>query len=243
MDGPQGFESYKIMQLSDLHSEAPYGLINAVINKAAAEKPDIIVFTGDMTDEDAKGDFKKLETLVRALREITPVYAVSGNHERWTDVHKPLLKLYGMLGVIPLENISTDIEKNGEKIVLYGVSDPDIWMDEDKSVTVDNTVAKLAPDEKNYNILLFHRANMTENLTGRGFDLILSGHQHGGQIRIPFFGGLLSPYGKWFPKNTAGIYKINKTSVVISRGLGNTVKIPRIFNPPELIFITLEISR
>lgn len=91
-----------------------------------------------------------------------------------------------------------------------------------------------------YQILLFHRANMLDYFNDKAYDLILSGHMHGGQVRLPLLGGLKSPHGDWFPKYSGGRYDVESKTYIVSRGIGNAVRVPRLFNRPELVVVTLQ---
>ncbi len=143
-------------------------------------------------------------------------------------------------GAVHLENAATVIEKDGDTIHLMGITDPDTFDAEESKRVVTEYLAEVQATD-GYDILLFHRANMLDLFDGLGFELILSGHNHGGQIRLPLLGGIMTPQGEYFSKYNEGMYQLDEaTTAVISRGIGNTVRIPRVNNPPELVVVTLK---
>lgn len=236
---PKSFDGYKIVHLSDAHSEIIPGLINAV----EKEKPDIIVCTGDMTDDDGKS-FLPTVHLIKKLVGIAPVYMVTGNHDLARHDFSELSEKLSELGAVFLRNERVVLEKNGESISLSGIDDPAVL----NSGTISERVkaaAKGLGSFEGYDILLFHRANLFEQLSGFGFNLVLSGHMHGGQIRLPGVGGLVSPKTSILsdrmirPKYFAGAYTYADMTMLVSRGLGNPMLVPRLFNRPELISVRL----
>lgn len=236
---PKSFDGYKIVHLSDSHSDIVPGLINAV----RKEKPDLIVCTGDMTDDD-KRSFMPTVHLVKKLLEIAPVFMVTGNHDYARHDYLELEEILKKLGAVFLHNERTFLEKDGEKISLSGIDDPVVLTGERIQEKINNAVKKLGRFD-GYDILLFHRANLFELLDGNGFNLVLTGHMHGGQIRFPAFGGMVSPKTSILsdnmlrPKYFAGAYTYSDMTMLVSRGLGNPMLLPRIYNRPELISVTL----
>ena len=126
------------------------------------------------------------------------------------------------------------IRRGGQSISVYGIGDPDTWENDEAETYVKKALQKQERID-GYQILLFHRANMLDLFNGKTFDLVLSGHMHGGEIRIPFLGGLKSPHGDWFPKYSGGRYEVNGHIYLVSRGIGNAVSVPRIFNRGEIV--------
>ena len=236
---PAEFDGYRIVQLTDLHC-AYFGEnqqeLSELIDSLA---PDLVVFTGDMIDENIL-DFEPVEKLCQVLSEEYRILSVWGNHDRWLEFRdfKKMAELYGKYGVETLAGNTVFIEKNGAQIAISGADDPASWGYNDLKFVEENGIGVL-PADGVYNILLYHRASIFPYLSTLGFDLILAGHMHGGQIRVPFAGGLISPTMKWFPNYTAGKYEENGTTMIVGRGLGNAVNVPRIFNPPEVVLITL----
>lgn len=236
-DLPAAFEGYRILQISDLQNSSDPDILPL----AQQIRPDIIVLTGDtfyhdMTQETLDWTL----AFLKQLSQIAPVYSVSGNHDRWHKDFDNNQILMAHAGVINLENAEETIKKDGNIIHIMGISDPDS-MQNDASYALVQEFMQHVPSTDGFDILLFHRANMLDCFRNKGFELILSGHIHGGQIRLPFLGGLESPEGELFPHYDGGLYLIDETTTaVVSRGIGNTVRIPRFYNAPELVLVTLQ---
>ncbi len=236
---PSEFDGFKIMQISDFHNGSFKGGTKKLIERVEKEKPDIIALTGDIIDEKALNDLPVAE-LVSKLKLFAPVYFVSGNH----DINYPhFYDMYNMLkneGVVLLENQKVIIKKGMAQINLYGIDDLVMPSNFGEKIFLNLEMSELKP-QSGYNVLLFHRADFFDNLKGNGYQLVLAGHMHGGQVQIPFVGGLISPHinRRLFPKYTDGIYSEAGTTMVVSRGLGNIVHVPRVLNPPEVVLVTL----
>ena len=224
---PSGFTGFRIAHVSDLHN-TKFGKHNEkLLDLLAQAQPDIIAITGDMidsrqTDPDAAIAFAK-----EAVK-IAPVCYVPGNHEARIQEYPDFRNALSDLGVTVLENSHLPLVREQESITVSGRMDPGF-----KIPTPDLTV-------DTYQILLSHRPELIEEYAKQGYDLVLSGHAHGGQIRLPFVGGVIAPHQGFFPKYTEGIHRLDNTTLVISRGLGNSLFPLRIHNRPELILITLE---
>lgn len=236
---PAGFEGFKIVQISDLHSSTIPGLYDEI----RGEAPDIIVITGDLAHD--YGTYLPVVHIMTRLREIAPVYYVMGNH----DVRRPDFAEYSeavqKTGAVALDDKSVILEHNGDVITMSGIGDPFSEVGEAISRSIEMSLEKL-PRTDNYHICLFHRANHMDALLGEGFDLILSGHMHGGQFRLPNGRGVCAPKSSWgsggkmlFPKYFGGHYRSGDTDMIVNRGLGNPMVIPRLFNRPEITVITL----
>lgn len=245
------FDGYKIVQISDLHNKDFQEILS---KKIAKEKPDIIVITGDLIDA-TRTDFKVVKSFISKIINISKVYYVSGNHEHTSGEYFNVLELLKRFGVIILEDKYLKIKKKNSEIGLLGVADPRINMNK-KGYFKATAVDYLKSNHKDYfnkkldrlfeevdtdfNILLSHRPEEIKTYAENKLDLVFSGHAHGGQIRLPFIGGLFSPKQGLFPKLTSGVHKINTTSMVISRGLGNSRFPFRIFNRPEIVIVELK---
>lgn len=230
---PSTFDGFKIAQVSDLHN-AEFGENNeTLIEKIEKENPDIIVITGDTLDY-FHINVDVAVTFIEQAIKIAPCYYVTGNHEGWigrlafSDFEEKLNEL----GVIVLHNESVLLEQGGEKIALMGIDDPDYTSGFSKNLT------DMATDE-HFTILLSHRPEYFDEYVSCGYDLVLSGHAHGGQFRLPLIGGLLAPDQGWFPKYDSGMYIQENITMIVSRGLGNSVVPIRINNRPELIIVEL----
>ncbi len=236
---PDDFDGYVIVQLSDLHNNS-FGEKQAdIIAEVEKLKPDIIVLTGDMVNR-SYFDYENLGHLLTGIVPIAPVYAVHGNHELdggITEIEK-LEQFYEDFGVINLDGTSieifSDIEGSNDSIVLAGQTiniggDGQPWIHYDDSVE--------APSQ--YSILLNHFSNHFDITSTMGYDLVISGHTHGGIIRLPFIGGIISN-GFSLPKYDGGMFYENGTTLISSRGLGDSFRVPRIGNPYDLVSITLK---
>lgn len=239
---PDGFNGFTIAHISDLHSES----IPGVSEEISAHKPDIIVITGDMIHDDERS-FKPVLSLLDRLLAIAPVYIISGNHDLWNNDFNKFIKTACEKGAVYSDNKRITIEKKGDKIDLFGLRDPYTKASDTIIKNLDKAFSVLPENENNFSILLFHRANQFERLLERRrFDLILSGHMHGGQFRVPGVGGVVSPksgladsYRIFFPKYCSGMFKRDNTTMIVNRGLGNPMIIPRLFNRPEIGIIEL----
>jgi hypothetical protein len=234
---PTAFEGYKIVHLSDIHGE-PYGEgQKLLIDKIKAEKPDLVVVSGDTLDS----HYDQWDNSLMVLKEIsktTPVYFSTGNHEYWTHNRKATVNTLKKTGAIYLKNETVPIERNGKTIYLSGIDDP-WYFNEDNGFK--NTLSKIHTGHSNdFIMLISHRPERQTQYAEAGFDLTFSGHAHGGQVRLPFTQGLIAPNQGLFPSLTTGLHKINEKYILISRGLGNPSKLPRFFNPPEIVVLTLD---
>lgn len=231
-------DGFRIIHISDLHNK-DFG--NRLVNHMKKQEPDIIVITGDLIDSrntkvDIAVEFAKEAT------KIAPVYYVTGNHEGRSLEYPELLHGLTNSGVIILDNSSTSIKYNNSHFNLIGLADP-IFIEANRyglssfNVMIDTLDKNI--NTNTLNLLLSHRPELLSLYSETNVDLVFSGHAHGGQFRIPFIGGLVAPNQGLFPKYTSGIHTMNETSMVISRGLGNSIIPIRVFNRPEVIVVTL----
>lgn len=228
---PSAFDGYKIVQISDYHCKLLNGSNKKLISAIKSCNPDLIVITGDMIDSD-HSDLSPVESLLKGISNIAPIYAVSGNHE--FDLGAPydqLLKLYSEYGVINLDDSKVVISKDNSHITLYGLS-------ANKMDVVYNPKALPETETGTFSMLLYHYTNHFDYFTDNRFNLILTGHTHGGIIRIPFVGGLIGNNGTFFPTYDSGEFVHNQTTMISSRGIGDA-SLPRFFNHSELVCITL----
>lgn len=238
---PEEFNNFKIAQVSDLHNRK---LGDRLIKIIQNESPDIIVVTGDLVDS-SHTDFDTAMEFIDSAMKIAPVYYVTGNHEAWLNNFKDLEKRLTDSGVYILDNKCQWLTKGDAKINIAGVKDPDFIertsLDGIQGAIVTESLKPLLNNEY-YNIVLSHRPELFEEYVNMQADLVLTGHAHGGQVRIPFVGGLIAPNQGLFPHYTEGVYSKDNTDMVVSRGLGNSVIPVRINNTPELVMITLKKS-
>ncbi|WP_455718583.1 metallophosphoesterase [Anaerosporobacter sp.] len=228
---PDAFDGYKIVQISDYHCKLINGSNNKLISAIKSYNPDIIVITGDMIDSD-HSDISAVESLLKGISDIAPIYAVSGNHEFDLGAqYDKLLNLYNKYGVIDLDDSKVVITKDNSHITLYGLS-------ANKMDVIYNPKALPETEVGTFSILLYHYTNHFDYFTDNRFNLILAGHTHGGIIRIPFVGGLIGNNSTFFPKYDSGRFVHDQTTMISSRGIGDA-SIPRFFNHSELVCITL----
>lgn len=232
---PESFDGFKIVQLSDLHG-AEFGEDGMeLVEKVKELEPDMIALTGDfVTDE---GDLAAVEKLVARLTELCPVYFVSGNHEFGSGLAVKVRNILERAGVKYLSNEYLTISRGEDEILLGGVEDPLAYAD---MLSPDELAQKMndaAPDA--FKILLGHRNYWMTEYPELPVDLIFCGHAHGGLIRIPGVGGLIGTDRRLFPDFDAGEYNNGRYTLIVSRGLGNSVPIPRVFNRPEIVCVEL----
>jgi uncharacterized protein len=240
---PQGFDGLKIVQLSDLHNKMFGNDQYKLVSKINKEEPDIIVITGDIVDIKKYKEQPAL-TLIDEISSIAPIYYVTGNHELSSWRFSSLEKELHERGVRILRNSKDIFEKNGNKIEIIGVDDPvaktnQQYNDQGKSMSDELQKALIESEQQNFKILLSHRPEFISTYAKYNIDLIFSGHAHGGQIRLPFIGGLIAPNQGFLPKYTSGRYNEGNSVMVVNRGLGNSIITQRIFNRPEIIVAKL----
>lgn len=232
---PESFDGFKIVQLSDLHG-AEFGEDGMeLVDKVGSLEPDMIALTGDfVTDE---GDLAAVEKLAARLVKLCPVYFVSGNHEFGSGLAVKVRNILERAGVKYLSNEYLTINRGDDEILLGGVEDPLAYAD---MLSPDELAQKMndaAPDA--FKILLGHRNYWMTEYPELPVDLIFCGHAHGGLIRIPGVGGLIGTDRRLFPDFDAGQFNNGRYTLIVSRGLGNSVPIPRIFNRPEIVCVEL----
>ena len=246
---PQSFDGFRIAQISDLHN-AEFGRDNSnLVANLERVDPDIIVLTGDIIDS-RRTDISIAIDLAPRLVGIAPTYYVTGNHEGRLDgeQYKTLTDGLRAAGVTVLENEAVTVSKGSDSIVIVGVEDPrrDPEWTEDferygRFQKMEQKLDALSSEyEKSYSVLLSHRPDMLDVYAESGFDLVLSGHMHGGQFRVPFLGGLYAPSHGFFPEYDAGLYTKSDTDMIVSRGLGNSIFPFRINNRPEIVVVELD---
>ena len=235
---PEAFRGFRVTELSDLHNRSFGKNYERLLGAVRETEPDLIAIDGDLFDERTE-DIRTLDPLLRGLCEIAPVYYVTGNHEWITKDLRETLDHVRALGVTVLENEYVILEREGQKIAVAGVHDPNgPWDMKSKKTLVAEIRAELGEDA--YILMLAHRNGQLAEWAKLGVQTVLAGHGHGGLIRLPFVGGLIGVDRELFPTYDAGAFRAGDTTMIVSRGLGNSVPIPRLFNGPDLPVITLE---
>ncbi len=239
-------KAYKIAHISDYHNTKNKFLNDAVLSSLKSEKPDIIVLTGDLVDC-RKTDIQKGIDLISEIVEIAPVFYVTGNHECNISIDSQsafdnMIFDLEALGVEVLRGEKTVIRlDNCDEINVFGIDDPYFHCGSASEVklTTESLCSALEVDKKEFNILLAHHPEQLDVYSEYNFDLVYSGHAHGGQGRL--FGiGLIAPDQGLFPKYTSGLYEQAETILVVSRGIGNSIAPVRIFDRPHLIYTVIK---
>ena len=239
---PREFDGFKIAQISDLHNAQMGDANEKLLAMIKEADPDIIAITGDMIDS-RRMDIQVALDFAKEAVKIAPCYYVNGNHELRVLEYEELKEGLEDLGVIILENAKATITKEDESLTIIGLSDPSlesgyIYTEEGKVLNL--YLNKLSKEDDNYKILLSHRPEYFELYFEAGMDLVLSGHAHGGQIRLPFVGGIIAPHQGFFPKYDGGLYIKEETNMIVSRGIGNSLFPVRFNNRPEVVLIELQ---
>ena len=238
---PESFDSYRIAHVSDLHN-TQMGTDNEKLLTILREaNPDMIAITGDLIDSRNTNVDIALQFVKDAVK-IAPCYYVAGNHEARVNAYSELKNGLISADVIVLEDASVEVGIDGKTITLIGVNDPSFETDYligDSETVMRSKLSELHTDGDGFTILLSHRPELFDTYVDYDLDLILSGHAHGGQFRIPFLGGVVAPNQGFFPEFDAGIYTEKNTSMLVSRGVGNSIVPFRVNNRPEVILIEL----
>ena len=238
---PQDFEGFRIAQVSDLHN-AEFGEGNEkLIQLLSQTDPDVIVITGDLIDS-RHTDIEIALDFARQAIKLAPVYYVSGNHEARVHEYEDLKIGLAEAGVVILENQKVQITWEGESITLMGIADPSFQEDYlfgDSESVARQAIEDLQNESDGYTILLSHRPELFDLYVDTGMDLVFSGHAHGGQFRLPFVGGLVAPNQGFFPKFDEGRFTEENTTMIVSRGVGNSIIPVRFNNRPEIVLVTL----
>ena len=239
---PDSFNGYRIVLLADLHG-AEHGEDNIrLVEAVKAAEPDIITIAGDLVDRHQPGkpvekQLEIVQTLVHQLVRIAPVYYVTGNHEWDSGRVRELLTMLEENDVTVLRNQHRRLTIGNDSIILAGIDDPggpaDMIRPED---FINNVIQRENPD---FLVVLNHRNYSLTLLSSLGVDLILSGHAHGGMVRLPFTDGLIGAQYEMFPTYTRGVYTRGETNMVVTAGLGNHFGWTRFLNNPQVVVVEL----
>ncbi len=233
---PDGFAGYRIALISDLHAKQ-FGENNErLLRFVEGLEPDLIAITGDILH--APSQMAMVPAVAKGLAAIAPTYYVTGNHEWAAGVVQELEPLLERCGVRVLSNAYVMLERNGARLALLGAEDSNGYADQKTVRELSDEVRRAQGDV--YQLLLSHRNTRYEEYAAAGVDLTLSGHAHGGLIRLPGTDGLIGPRLDLLPDYTAGLYKLSRGEMVVSRGLGNQFPAFRLFDRPDVPLVVLE---
>lgn len=245
-------EGYRIVQISDLHN-VKFGKNNQkLVDRIRECEPDMIVLTGDLVDSNHTNVDRAVQ-FVDEIVKICPVYYVTGNHEYWLEKSEYDELMDGLVsaGVVILDNQVVEISRGDAKFRLVGLDDRSLADGTLEALLSDESIRNNQAEqkeeiadnedsgEKELTVVLAHEPQYLARYAGTGVDLVLSGHAHGGQFRLPFVGEIVAPDQGFPPEYTAGEYYMNGTEMIVSRGLGNSVIPVRLFNYPEIVCVDL----
>lgn len=233
---PACFEGFRIALVTDLHGRT-FGKDNArLLSTLERARPDVIALVGDIAD--AYTDLQPLPALLKSLRAIAPCVYVTGNHEWRMKNRTTFFDMLEQAGITRLQNRALRLTRGDESIFLAGVDDRNGPADQKTPEALFRELR--AAEGEGYTIVLCHRNDQLAQFSALGADLVLSGHAHGGIVRLPFVGAVFGTHGELFPDYTAGLYQQGKTVMAVSRGLGGSRRLPvRIGNRPEIPVIVL----
>lgn len=264
---PASFDGTVILHISDLHNKTFGKQQDELIRKMEQEKPDLIVITGDLVDSNHP-DVEAAAVFVKKAVRLAPVYFVTGNHDNWlSDADtEALYRCLDEAGVLYLKDEVRVLARGESQIYLLGLDDDTLAFPSKLRETLAEMEQEIAQREKaeypgrtkpadaeypertesadaecpeTFQILLAHEPQLFDYYADSDVNLVLCGHAHGGQFRIPFIGGFVAPDQGFLPTFTEGMHEKNSTRMIISRGLGNSVVPQRLLNRPELVKITL----
>lgn len=238
---PDAFDGYRIAQVSDLHNAEFGGGNQRLLDMLREAEPDMIAITGDLIDSRKTNIAVALAFAEEAVR-IAPCYYVSGNHEARVPEYRELKAGLEAAGVTVLDDARVEIEISGKSITIIGVNDPSFLADylTSDAAVMDRKLSELSSEDAGFTILLSHRPELFDTYAAHDMDLVLTGHAHGGQFRLPLIGGLIAPNQGLFPKYDDGLYSEGNTNMIVSRGLGNSIIPFRFNNRPEVVLIELK---
>lgn len=234
-------QSFRIVLISDLHSTIHGSEQSKIAARIRSQNPDIIALAGDIADD--VQPIKGTTLFLEVIKDIAPVFYVTGNHEIWSRNVDSIKEIFRSYNVMVLENQYIETDLSEISIIIGGAEDPEInryerlplnWEDE-----IRDALYELDSNEQ-FKVLLAHRPEQISVYKDLSFDLVLSGHAHGGQVRIPFLlNGLLAPNQGFSPQYAGGLYEHDSFTHIVSRGVSFNPRLPRIFNPPEIVVINI----
>lgn len=226
----------KIVHITDLHNKSFGKNQIKLITLIDSLEPDVVLFTGDIIDARRDG-YENALILMKDLSSKYPLYRILGNHD-YSEDGLYLENLLENEALITLKNENDIFYYNDIRVSIRGIKDPVAYPRGNREEAYLSSIAM--GEKEDYNILLAHRPEYFYHYIKEDYNLVLSGHAHGGQIRLPFLGGLMAPHQGIFPKFDGGLYEEKNTKMIVSRGLGNSLFPFRVFNKPEVVFIEFE---
>lgn len=240
---PASFDGFRMTQVSDFHNMYIGKNSKWLLKKVKKTNPDIILVTGDVIDRRTSNEKRAIQ-LLKNLTEIAPTYYVTGNHEAYYKYFEDFYMKVIMTDVISVCDRDAYVHRDDDYITISGVHDVRVFGDNSNPNLYvqyyQYLEERLEELDDTFTVLLAHRPDLITMYANYDVDLVFSGHAHGGQIRVPFIGGLYAPDQGVLPKYSEGIHKVNGSTLYISRGLGNSRFPWRVFNRPELIVVDLE---
>lgn len=238
---PDAFDGYRVAQVSDLHNAEFSDGNQRLLDMLREAEPDMIAITGDLIDS-RKTNIAVALAFAKEAVKIAPCYYVSGNHEARVSEYRELKTGLEAAGVTVLDDARVEIEIFGKSITVIGVNDPSFHADylTSDAAVMDRKLSELSSEDAGFTILLSHRPELFDTYAAHDMDLVLTGHAHGGQFRLPLIGGLIAPNQGLFPKYDDGLYSEGNTNMIVSRGLGNSIIPFRFNNRPEVVLIELK---
>lgn len=227
----------RLAVVTDFHSSDNADDVVAMVASCA---PDAVLMVGDLFDDDTQNrPTERTLSLMRQLSALYPCYYVSGNHEAWTGEMDALYQQTEEAGVTVLRMSSGVLTVRGQRIALCGIPDPYEMVFSGAPDTEEQIRQAMENvDSADFTVLLAHRPELLAKYAQFPLDLVVSGHAHGGQVRIPgVLNGLYAPNQGWFPKLAGGAYTQDGTTLIVSRGLAVRTRLPRIFNRPEVVLV------
>lgn len=227
----------RLAVVTDFHSSDNADDVAAMV---ASSAPDAVLLVGDLFDDDTQNrPTERTQSLMRQLSALYPCYYVSGNHEAWTGEMDALYQQTEEAGVTVLRMSSGVLTVRGQRIALCGIPDPYEMVFSGAPDTEEQIRQAMENvDSADFTVLLAHRPELLAKYAQFPLDLVVSGHAHGGQVRIPgVLNGLYAPNQGWFPKLAGGAYTQDGTTLIVSRGLAVRTRLPRIFNRPEVVLV------
>lgn len=229
---PRPFDGFRIAHITDFHNTTFGKQHHRLLSRLRAAVPDIIAITGDMLDA-RRTDIPQALDFAAEIVKIAPCYYVMGNHEARIPTYPEFEAGLRELGIHVLRSEAVQLEREGEYLTIIGMDDPSA----SEHFTAD--LLQLQTGARGFTLLLSHRPERFETYCSAGVHLALCGHAHGGQVRIPFIGGVIAPHQGFFPKYDSGVYRKGDTRMILSRGLGNSLCPLRVNNRPELVIAQL----